>query len=156
MSPAFHLGYLWFHKVSHVCYHCRFGNLQHIATEESQANTQLLSKCGGAVMNFFITFKISILHLNYLPIFQDLFSIVLLYFYFSEMEVICSKQDDVLSSKDKQIKDLKQRLANQKQNHKQRLSELEIQRQQERYIVMNTQLPKDGSKKTKPRRVTFR
>lgn len=72
------------------------------------------------------------------------------------MEMICSKQDDVLSSKDAQIKDLKQRLAKQKQNHKQRMSELEIQRQQERYIVMNTQQPKDSTNKSRQRRVTFR
>ncbi|XP_031561269.1 spermatogenesis-associated protein 24-like [Actinia tenebrosa] len=96
-----------------------FGNLKHIANEESQAKNELLNKCG-------------------------------------EMEMICSKQDDVLSSKDAQIKDLKQRLAKQKQNHKQCLSEMEIQRQQERYIIMNTHKTKDSSNNTRQRRVTFR
>lgn len=72
-------------------------------------------------------------------------------FLFLEMEIICNKQDDILTSKDAKIKDLKSRLAKQKQSHKQHLSELEIQRQQERYIQMNT---RDLSRKQK--RVTFR
>lgn len=68
------------------------------------------------------------------------------------MEVICSKQDDILTSKDAKIKDLKTRLAKQKESHKQQLSELEIQRQQERYIIMNT---KDSNNK-RQKRVSFR
>ena len=72
------------------------------------------------------------------------------------MEEICSKQDDFLSSKDAKIKDLKKRLVLQKQTHKQQLSELEIQRQQERYIAQNTQKSRETSRKPKQRRVTFR
>ena len=71
------------------------------------------------------------------------------------MEEICSKQDDILSSKDAKIKDLKKRLANQKQTHKQQLSELEIQRQQERYITQNAE-QSFATRKLKPRRATYR
>ncbi|XP_001639746.2 spermatogenesis-associated protein 24 [Nematostella vectensis] len=72
-----------------------------------------------------------------------------------EMEVICHKQDDVLTAKESKIKDLKMRLAKQKENHKKQLSDLEIQREQERYIVLNT-LAKDENKVKRKKRVTFR
>ncbi|XP_038070491.1 spermatogenesis-associated protein 24-like [Patiria miniata] len=54
---------------------------------------------------------------------------------FSAIETEKQKQDDVLSLKDSRIRDLKQRLAKQRDNHRQQVSELNVQLQQEAYIA---------------------
>jgi len=72
------------------------------------------------------------------------------------MEELCSKQDDILTTKDAKIKELKQRLVRQKQIHQQQLSDLDIHRQQEQYINYNTQKTHENTKRTRQKRVTFR
>ena len=72
------------------------------------------------------------------------------------MEEVCTKQDDILSSKDAKIKDLKLRLARQKQTHKQTLSDLEIQRAQEKYILQNSNKTLETSRKIRQRHTLFR
>ena len=74
------------------------------------------------------------------------------------MEVLCSKQDDILTTKDAKIKELKRRLVHQKQIHQQQLSDLDIHRQQEQYINHNTQKTQEKSttKRTRQKRVSFR
>ena len=74
------------------------------------------------------------------------------------MEELCSKQDDILSTKDAKIKELKRRLVHQKQIHQQQLSDLDIHRQQEQYINYNTQKTqeKSATKRTRQKRVSFR
>ncbi|XP_022091740.1 spermatogenesis-associated protein 24-like isoform X2 [Acanthaster planci] len=54
---------------------------------------------------------------------------------FSAIETEKQKQDDLLSLKESKIRDLKQRLAKQKDNHRQQVQELNVQLQQEAYIV---------------------
>ena len=72
------------------------------------------------------------------------------------MEELFSKQDDVLTTKDAKIKELKLRLVRQKQIHQQQLSDLDIHRQQEQYINYNTQKSQENTKRTRQKRVTFR
>jgi len=72
------------------------------------------------------------------------------------MEELCSKQDDILTTKDAKIKELKLRLLHQKQFHQQQLSDLDIHRQQEQYINYTTQKPQENNKKTRQKRVSFR
>ena len=75
------------------------------------------------------------------------------------MEELCSKQDDILTTKDSKIKELKRRLVHQKQIHQQQLSDLDIHRQQEQYInYYSTQKTQEKSttKRTRQKRVSFR
>lgn len=72
------------------------------------------------------------------------------------MEELCTKQDDVLTTKDAKIKELKLRLLRQKQFHQQQLSDLDIHRQQEQYINYTTQKSQESNKKTRQKRVSFR
>ena len=72
------------------------------------------------------------------------------------MEELCSKQDDILTTKDAKIKELKLRLVRQKEIHQQQLSDLDIHRQQEQYINYNTQKSQDKGKRTCQKRVSFR
>ena len=74
------------------------------------------------------------------------------------MEELCSKQDDILTTKDAKIKELKRRLVHQKQIHQHQLSDLDIHRQQEQYINYNTQKTQEKStnKRTRQKRVSFR
>ncbi|XP_015779355.1 PREDICTED: spermatogenesis-associated protein 24-like isoform X1 [Acropora digitifera] len=73
------------------------------------------------------------------------------------MEELCSKQDDILTTKDAKIKELKQRLVRQKQVHQQQLSDLDIHRQQEQYINYSTQKsPVNPKSRTHLKRVSFR
>ena len=72
------------------------------------------------------------------------------------MEELFSKQDDVLTTKDAKIKELKLRLVRQKQIHQQHLSDLDIHRQQEQYINNSTQKSQENTKRTRQKRVTFR
>ena len=83
----------------------------------------------------------------------NVFSVLLL-----AMEELCSKQDDILTTKDAKIKELKRRLVHQKQIHQQQLSDLDIHRQQEQYINYNTQKTQEKSttKRTRQKRVSFR
>ncbi|XP_002733994.1 spermatogenesis-associated protein 24-like [Saccoglossus kowalevskii] len=53
----------------------------------------------------------------------------------AEIEAQCEEQEDVLSAKDAAINDLKEKLVKQKENHKQQLSEMDIQLKQEAYIA---------------------
>ncbi|CAH3179724.1 unnamed protein product [Porites lobata] len=77
---------------------------------------------------------------------------------YQAMEELCSKQDDILTTKDAKIKELKCRLVHQKQIHQQQLSDLDIHRQQEQYINYNTQKTQEKSttKRTRQKRVSFR
>lgn len=72
------------------------------------------------------------------------------------MEDLCSKQDDILTTKDAKIKELKLRLVRQKQMHQQQLSDLDIHRQQEQYINHSTQKSQENTKRTRQKRVSFR
>ena len=72
------------------------------------------------------------------------------------MEELCSKQDDILTTKDAKIKELKLRLVRQKQMHQQQISDLDIHRQQEQYINNSTQKPQENTKRTRQKRVSFR
>lgn len=72
------------------------------------------------------------------------------------MEELCSKQDDILTTKDAKIKELKLRLVRQKQMHQQQISDLDIHRQQEQYINNSTQKPQESTKRTHQKRVSFR
>ena len=72
------------------------------------------------------------------------------------MEELCTKQDDILTTKDAKIKELKLRLVHQKQIHQQQLSDLDIHRQQEKYINYTTQKTQEKNKKTRQKRVSFR
>lgn len=72
------------------------------------------------------------------------------------MEELCTKQDDILTTKDEKIKELKLRLLRQKQFHQQQLSDLDIHRQQEQYINYTTQKSQENNKKTRQKRVSFR
>ena len=72
------------------------------------------------------------------------------------MEELCTKQDDILTTKDAKIKELKLRLLRQKQFHQQQLSDLDIHRQQEQYINYTTQKSQENNKKTRQKRVSFR
>ena len=72
------------------------------------------------------------------------------------MEDLCTKQDDILTTKDAKIKELKLRLVRQKQIHQQQLSDLDIHRQQEQYINYSTQKTQGNTKKTRQKRVSFR
>ena len=72
------------------------------------------------------------------------------------MEELCSKQDDILTTKDVKIKELKLRLVRQKQIHQQQISDLDIHRQQEQYINNSTQKPQEKPKRTRQKRVSFR
>lgn len=72
------------------------------------------------------------------------------------MEELCTKQDDILTTKDAKIKELKLRLLHQKQFHQQQLSDLDIHRQQEQYINYTTQKFQENNKRTRQKRVTFR
>ncbi|XP_068743193.1 spermatogenesis-associated protein 24-like [Montipora capricornis] len=72
------------------------------------------------------------------------------------MEELCSKQDDVLTTKDAKIKELRTRLVRQKQVHQQQLSDLDIHRQQEQYINYSTQKIQENPKRTRLKRVSFR
>ncbi|XP_077992940.1 spermatogenesis-associated protein 24-like [Glandiceps talaboti] len=53
----------------------------------------------------------------------------------TEIKAHVEEQEDILHAKEVTIKDLKDRLAKQKENHKQQLSEMNIQLQQEAYIA---------------------
>ncbi|KAL9983917.1 hypothetical protein ACROYT_G006163 [Oculina patagonica] len=72
------------------------------------------------------------------------------------MEELCTKQDDILTTKDAKIKELKLRLVRQKQVHQQQLSDLDIHRQQEQYINYTTQKSQEKNKRTRQKRVSFR
>ncbi len=54
---------------------------------------------------------------------------------FSVIATAKEKQDDLLHFKDSKIRDLKQRLAKQKENHQKQMEEASIQLQQEAYIA---------------------
>ena len=57
------------------------------------------------------------------------------------------KQDDLLHFKDSKIKDLKQRLARQKESHQKQMEEVNIQLQQEAYIAKMLTNEKDKGRK---------
>ena len=84
------------------------------------------------------------------------FDILLLFTLNLAMEELCTKQDDILTTKDAKIKELKLRLLRQKQFHQQQLSDLDIHRQQEQYINYTTQKSQESNKKTRQKRVSFR
>lgn len=66
------------------------------------------------------------------------------------MEELCSEKDDGLTFQDAKIKELRSRIAKQKQTHKQLVSNLDIELKQEQYVARHLQ----GSKLTRfaPRR----
>lgn len=66
-----------------------------------------------------------------------------------EMEELCGEKDNGLSFQDAKIKDLRSRIARQKQIHKQLVENLDIELKQEQYVARNLQT----SKSTKTARI---
>ena len=54
---------------------------------------------------------------------------------FIEMEELCGEKDDGLNFQDAKIKDLRSRIAKQKQIHKQLVANLDIELKQEQYVA---------------------
>lgn len=75
---------------------------------------------------------------------------------YQEIEKVCDHQDDVILAKDSTIKDLKTRLVKQKHTHKDQLTDMAIQMEQERYLnqhFLQTDSKKcDINRNTKPTR----
>ena len=69
------------------------------------------------------------------------------------MEELCSEKDDGLNFQDAKIKDLRSRIAKQKQIHKQLVANLDIELKQEQYVARHLQGSKTSrtlsTKKTK-------
>ncbi len=55
------------------------------------------------------------------------------------MEELCGEKDDGLSFQDAKIKDLRTRIAKQKQIHKQLVANLDIELKQEQYVARHLQ-----------------
>ena len=58
---------------------------------------------------------------------------------FLEMEELCGEKDNGLNFQDAKIKDLRSRIAKQKQIHKQLVSNLDIELKQEQYVARHLQ-----------------
>ena len=54
---------------------------------------------------------------------------------FLEITQVCGAQDDILTVKDKKIRDLKEKLAEQSKNRRIAINESELRLQQERYLI---------------------
>lgn len=52
-----------------------------------------------------------------------------------EITQVCDVQDDILTVKDKKIRDLKEKLAEQSKNKRVAINESELRLQQERYLI---------------------